>query len=178
MSLIKLNLFLSQEIMAHNISALIIKGDYDIVLAQEYDLRGIDIGFDLNPFFIDTYYTKYWQHALELTKYLRISPSDDLLVPIEEAVAFIIKEITSSDREYALIHTDYWGGEGKQFAAILKGREPISSKIETINEALTHLGVIKREEEFDEFDSVHLGNYRQSPKHLDKYYDLCDELGI
>ena len=163
--------------MAHNITAIIIKGEYDEEIAKEYDLRSVKLEYGLTMFLIDIYYINYWQHALQLEKHLRISPPHDLLIPTEEAIAYIVKEITSEDKEYALIHTDYWGGEGNQFAAIMKGRDCVDENITTINAALKYLGVFKKAG-LDEFDSVGLSNYRRAPIYLEKYADLCDELGL
>lgn len=163
--------------MGHNISALIIKGSYDKEVAIEYDLRGIDIGYGLTLFLIDVYYTAYWQHALELEKKLVLSPDTDMLVPDEEVVAFLVKEITSPEQEYALILTDYAGGFGYQYATILRGRHSIETNVETINDALKYLGV-EAQDGKDEFETVGLSEYRDTPDHIRKYEDLCDELGL
>lgn len=163
--------------MGHNISALIIKGSYDKEIAKEYDLRAIDLEYGLTLFLIDSYYITYWQHALELKRHLKISPPNHLLIPTEEAISYLIEEITSAGQTYVLIHTDYAGGTGSQFAAILEGREVIDPKVETINDGLKHLGV-EPKDGMDEFDSINLSQHRSNPPHLNKYQDLCDELGL
>lgn len=162
--------------MAHQITALIIQGEYNREQAAEYDLRGITLESDLTLFFIDVYYTAYWQHSLDITKHLSISPPLQMLVPTEGVIAYLIEEITSAETEYTLISTDYCGGSGFQYAVVLQGRKPILSDPLTINEALIDLGV-KPEEGKDAFDTIGLAQYRESPAHLNKYQDLCDELG-
>lgn len=163
--------------MGHCITAIIIKEKYSVEKAQEYDLRGISLGHNLTMFIIDIYYITYWQHALGLEKHLSISPPHDMLVPTEEAIAHLVKEIASPQTEYILISTDYAGGIGKQYAAILQDLKPSISTIQSINDALKHIGIIAREG-LDEFDTINLSKYRSTPPYLNKYADLCDELGL
>lgn len=164
--------------MGHNITAIIIKGNYDQEKAKEYDLRGVDLKYNLTMFLIDIYYVAYWQHSLELKTHLKFSPSSDLTIPTESVIAHIIKEITKQTNPiFALIHTEYFGGVGDQFANIFEGISSVNEEMKTINEALQHLGV-RAEEGSDEFDSVGLADYRSTPSHLEKYWDLCEGLGL
>lgn len=59
--------------MRHNISAIILKGHYDEAKAKEYDLLGIDLGFDLALFRVNHYYSACWQALLKTSGMLDIN---------------------------------------------------------------------------------------------------------
>ncbi len=65
---------------------------------------------------------------------------------------------------YVLIQTDYFGGIGEQFASYFQAGQCQLKEV-SINEALRKLGVAKLEGK-DEFDSIHLCDYRST----DCYY--------
>lgn len=51
------------------------------------------------------------------------------------------------------------------------------SEARSINEALRALGVSRRKG-VDEFDTGGLGADRHSPEYLERYVELCNELGV
>jgi len=79
----------------------------------------------------------------------------------------------ATDEQYALVETDYFGGNGDQVAAVFNIGEPDpvyhSARLETgpINEALRMLGVVAVKSA-DEFDTLGLGFFRNTD---DFFYD-------
>lgn len=68
------------------------------------------------------------------------------------------------------------GGVGEQWAcAFVEGRRV--QAVGDINAALRVLGVVAAEG-LDEFDTVGLAAHRSSPEELERYEDLCDDLGL
>lgn len=165
--------------MAHNISALILKGEFVKETADKYDLKPVPLGYGLTLFHIDDYYTTYWQYKLNIEGMLDITfPKELSYLRLYRVVVALMQEITDTQNPlFAFIHTDYFGGFGYQFAQLFEGYNNISDGVSTINQALKYLGV-KADKTTDEFDSVNLGNIRNTPEYLEKYVDLCDSLGI
>lgn len=161
--------------MGHNITALILKGNYNEEVAKEYDLVGKDLGFNLTLFHIDHYFSAYWQFKFGLQVYLKTPKTDYMIFPTELALAELMKKVSdTADIEFAIISTDYFGGMGQQFASVYKNETLASESITTINQALEYLGV-KQEKGLDEFDTVGLDKIRSQPDILDKYYELCEK---
>ncbi len=164
--------------MGHNISAIILRGKYNESKSEEFDLKGIDLGFDLTMFHINHYYSACWQTKLGTKGLLDINGIDYLLYPCEMSISELMTIISNEEEPiYSIISTDYFGGIGNQYANVYKKRTLIDSKIKTINQALFFMGVDKRKG-MDEFDSIGLSNHRSEPEYLEKYYDLADELGV
>lgn len=164
--------------MPHNITAIILKGQYDKSQAENFGLFGHDLPFDLTLFHIDHYQTACWQYELKTEGYLELSFDDALIFPNEIAIAEIVKDISSDDNPlFAIIQTDYFGGIGNQYASVYQYTKNIDIKANTINQVLVHLGV-KKEQKLDEFDTVGLSEYRSQPDIFDKYVDLAEEYGI
>ncbi len=168
--------------MPHCINALILKGAYDKALAETYNLSGIDLGFDLTFFHVDYVYSIYWQHKLGTKGYLDIPNKDDnnyLVFPTETIFAEISRRISNNPNVlFALIQTDYFAGEGNQFAAVYNNETLISKEWNRINQVLKYLGVVKKEG-LDEFDTVGLDNIRSMPDFLyEDYADFLDENGL
>ncbi|EAY24433.1 hypothetical protein M23134_06287 [Microscilla marina ATCC 23134] len=166
-------------IMGHCITAIVLKGDYDQALAETFDLYGIPLGFDLHLFFIDHYYSAYWQEKLETTKVLDSAKgTNHLIYPNEFALVELLQMIVCSRFvTFAVIVTDYFGGVGDQFAQVYQNTALVSPHFDTINKALEWLGVVPTKG-LDAFDTVGLSKYRTNPDYLDKYADLADELGV
>lgn len=163
--------------MAHRITAILLKGKYIEEKLSQYDLRPVQLESDLTMFFINHYYTEYWQYKifkersnldLDLTLY-------PIIFPLEKVLSFIMKEISLENALFTIIHTDYFGGIGEQYACIFEGYINLDKSIKSINDALKLLGV-KRKGSFDEFDSIGLSDYRSEPDYLNKYFDLVDDL--
>ncbi len=165
--------------MGHHITAIVLKGDYDKPLAETFDLHGISLGFDLHMFFIDHYYSAYWQAKLGVTEELAFAKGADRLIYPNEAALVELLQIISCSRfvTFAIIVTDYFGGMGDQFAQVYQNTALVSPHLNAISPALEWLGV-KPVQNLDAFDTVGLSNYRSNPEYLDKYYDLADELGV
>jgi hypothetical protein len=156
-----------------------LKGGYDTLTAERYDLRGLPLGFDLSLFPIDHYYTACWGKLLSITHDLRTPIHfEGVIFPRDGVVAELMIRITQrADVAFAIIATDYFGGVGSQGAAVYSGAELASDRITAINGALAYLGV-KAELGQDEFDTVGLGRHRSMPDYLDKYREMADELGV
>lgn len=164
--------------MPHNITAIILPGHYDKSKAEIFDLFGKQLPFNLTLFHIDHYQTACWQYELKATGQLEISFSNNVIFPNDIAIAEIMKQITGHDKPlFALIQTDYFGGIGSQYAGIFRYTENIDTKAITINQVLVHLGV-KRNDKFDEFDTIGLDKIRNQPDYFEKYIDLADRYGI
>lgn len=75
----------------------------------------------------------------------------------------LVAPITEISDKIVLVETDYFGGAGTQNAKLwINGRRiKLKDKWNPINEALIRLGVVKNNN-FDEFDTIHLGNFRSN----------------
>lgn len=165
--------------MAHCITAIVLKGDFDKQKAAFYDLYGSNVGFGLTLFYIDHYYSAVWQHRLGAKGTLQLYNVSTPVFPSESVLVQILKDITGNDfPQFAIIHTNYWGGEGEQFANVFNGDENAGQDIRSINDALRYLGVVKPANVHDEFDAIGLEEVRHNPEYLDKYQELADEYGV
>lgn len=165
--------------MGHTISALVLKGDYDQTLAQTFDLRGINLGFDLHMFLVDLYYVAYWQAKLGTEGYLETNQQrHSVMFPNEMVVPSLLQKIAHTRFvTFAIIATDYFGGAGDQYAQVYQGDRLANHAVDSINTALEWLGVVPDKGK-DAFDTVGLSNYRSTPDYLEKYEDLADRLGV
>lgn len=75
-----------------------------------------------------------------------------------ELTQFLAKKIGLE--KFVLIKTDYFGGIGEQYATYYENGLKILTEV-SINETLQKLGV-ERKNNLDEFDSLHLDDYRDS----------------
>jgi hypothetical protein len=164
--------------MGHNISAIILKGEFNESKSKEFDLIGIGLGDDLTMFHINHFYSACWQAKLGTKGVLDINDVDYGLYPCEMAIS-VLMTLISNEKEpiYSIISTDYFGGIGNQYANVYRKQMLADSSVKTINEALSFMGA-SRKNGMDEFDSVGLSNHRSEPEYLEKYYDLADELGV
>lgn len=129
-------------------------------------------------FHVTLYYTAYWQALLGVTGHFeRPSNASQLLFPTEKVVGVIAAELSSRpEPRFALVVTDYFAGVGSQAAVVSVDGGPIRPAGD-INDALRALGATAAEG-LDEFDTVGLDAHRSPPDYLDRYVDLCDELGV
>jgi len=156
----------------------LLKGSYDKLKAQKYDLIGVPLGYDITMFHIDHYYTAYWQKRLKVSGYLKTYGVKHACFPSEAVIAVLIGEIsTMPNSQYAIILTDYCGGIGEQVAHVYKHDQLASKEVTTINQALSFLGVITKKG-VDEFDTIGLSAHRTQPEYLEKYVDWAEELGV
>lgn len=163
--------------MGHSITALVIPGRPDPAALETYDLRAVALAEGLTLLHIDHYYAAYWQKHLGHEGLLPAPGSPPGIFPREAVLARIAAALTGlSAPRFAILQTDYFGGAGSQWAAAFEGERALAGD-GTINAALRHLGVARRAG-LDEFDTVGLGAHRCPPDDLERYVDLCDELGV
>ena len=164
--------------MAHNITAIIIVDAFDPEVARNLDLVPVPLSPPLTLFHIDDYYTAYWQAVRGCIGHLDVPSDFPSVFPREEIVAQLVAELTAlKSARFALIQTEYFGGAGEQWACVFTGDQRDSRDGATINDALRMLGVVGQRS-LDEFDFVGLGAHRSPPEYLERYVDLCDELGV
>jgi hypothetical protein len=164
--------------VAHNITAIIIVDPFDPDIARDLDLIAVPLSSPLTLFHVDHYYTAYWQAVRGFTTQLDVPSGFPGGFPREGIVAQLVAEVTSLPApRFALIQTEYFGGAGEQWACTFTGERRETGENATINDVLRMLGVV-REAARDEFDIVGLGKHRRSPRHLERYVALCDELGV
>lgn len=164
--------------MAHSITAIVIVGAFEPEVARNLDLVPVPLSSPLTLFHIDHYYTAYWQAFRGCTAQLDVPPEFPSVFPREGIVVQLVAELTGLETaKFALIHTEYFGGAGDQWACAFTGAQRDSGPNATINDALRMLGVMRRGH-LDEFDAVGLGAHRMPPEYLGRYVGLCDELGV
>lgn len=123
------------------------------------------------------YYTAYRQAVHGLTGQIERPPGMPTLFPGEEVMRMIVADLTARlDPSFAVVHTDYSAGVGGQWGAVCLAGAAIRS-VSTVNAALRMLGIVAVAGS-DEFDTVGLGRHRSTPEYLERYIDLCDELGV
>ncbi|MGE3727806.1 MAG: hypothetical protein AB7I41_19765, partial [Candidatus Sericytochromatia bacterium] len=86
--------------MSHNLTGLILKGHFEPKVAKPYDLFAIPLGFDLNLFPIDHYYSAYWQYKLKTKGCLKGAPNKGdlyhaIIFPEEAGIATVLEQITA-----------------------------------------------------------------------------------
>ena len=163
--------------MGHSITALIVPGFAHEGAATRWDLVPTPLPNDLTLFHLTHEYTAYWQATQGVTERIGWSPDMPTLFPTEGVVRVIAADLTARRHpSFALVYTDYFAGVGDQWAAVCVAGGEIRS-VSTINAALRILGVTATAGS-DEFDTIELGRHRSTPEYLDRYGDLCDELGV
>jgi hypothetical protein len=163
----------------HEIQALVLPAA-DPDAARAWDLATVPLaGSELSLVHVTHYVTAYWQARRGVSGHLVTQSSFPATFPRERVLHDIAVAVTGvPDPLYAVVMTEYFGGVGEQCAAAYRvpGLEPVVAG--SINEALRALGVTTAPDEYDEFDTVGLGHFRSTPDHLDRFADLCDELGV
>jgi hypothetical protein len=144
--------------MGHCISGIVIPGAVDPELAATFDAKIVDSldGFTLIA--LEDDYVDAWAERLNIPGTYDETPLLNCHV-----VHHIANEV-GGRRPFAIIETDYFGGQGSQSAAVYHGDLELMAPdnagfIGVINEALRLLGV-PRSTPLDEFDTLGLGNYR------------------
>ncbi|MDX2007957.1 MAG: hypothetical protein SFU83_22170 [Meiothermus sp.] len=165
--------------MAHHISGAIFNGTLEPSILERFDLswQALPQGFYL--LYFSGCYCEHWAAHLGLGGELElppgIPPKDHYLLPHDRVIAHILREVSGqAEPLYALLVTDYFGGLGEQYAALYQGEQLRPLEDTWINTALRALGV-QREADSDEFDTVHLGNFRSLPEALSFYRDGEEE---
>lgn len=166
--------------MGHHITALAIADSYDREVAAHYDLIERLSHGPLVLFPIDHYWSAYWQAKRgNIDGALGLPPGmTSNLLPTEGVVRTIARELTRRVApRFAVIQSDYFGGPGEQWAVLFEGERSLLPPDASVNQALRELGVV-RSAGNDEWDTIGLGDYRRNPDHLDKYVELCNQLGV
>lgn len=164
--------------MGHNITALVIADAFDAGVATRLDVAPVPLVSPLTLFHVDHYYTAYWQAVRECTTQLDVPAELPGVFPRDGVVVDLVAELTGRETpRFALIQTEYFGGVGGQWACVFTGHRRETDAGATINDALRLLGV-RRRDGLDEFDTAGMGKHRSSPESLERYVDLCDELGV
>ncbi len=163
--------------MGHNISALILAAPYDQVIAESYGLLPRITFEHVTVFPIDHCWSAYWQKKRgDVDGRLHIPPGSHLL-PTEGCCRAIARELTGLPApRFAVIFTDYFGGNGHQWAIAYEGDRLVVSDHASVNEALHALGVFGADGR-DAWDVIGFSDFRHNPDHLDKFKELCDEIG-
>ncbi|NKX89212.1 hypothetical protein [Nocardia coubleae] len=163
--------------MSHAITALVLNGSHDGEAAGRWDLVPVALGGGLTLFHVTHYYTAYWQERLGVTGHFEFRSSAGLVFTTENVVRVVAADLVGRpDPTFALVATEYFAGVGDQAAAVCEHGGSIR-QVATINDALRVLGVVAAAG-LDEFDTVGLAAHRSTPDYLDRYEDLCDELGV
>ena len=167
--------------MGHEITALIVGEPFDDDAAREWDVVGVPLDRGLRLVHISHFYTAYWQARRGETRSLDVPVGFPGTFPREVVVASLAAAVTGAASQqqqptFAVVMTEYFGGVGEQWACAFVAGCRVPEAV-TINAALRVLG-IHATDGVDEFDSVGLGCHRSSPDGLDRYADLCDELGV
>lgn len=168
--------------MGHNICALVIADPYDLAVAKSYGLHERLAHRHIVMFPIDHYWSAYWQAkrgnidgALGTMLGFGNVPG---IFPTEGVVRSVAQELTGRmSPKFAVIMSEYFGGHGEQWGVAFEGMKPLITSTDSVNAALRALGV-ERADGVDEWDTVGLGDYRSNPDHLERFRDLCDELGV
>ncbi len=164
--------------MGHNITALVIAAPYDKAIAESYGLIERLVHAHVTVLPIDHYWSAYWQAKRgDVDGQLAIPPGSHLL-PHQGVIRAIAREITGLPApRFAVIQSDYFGGDGDQWAIAYEGERSLLAPNATVNQALRELGVV-RADGLDEWDTIGLADYRHNPDYLERFVELCDTLGV
>ena len=143
--------------MGHNISALVMRGEFDRALAVEFELKPIPAEFDLTVFPLNDEYCDSWAERLSIPGFVSDQPLLNCRVVHHIAMSIAPRAM------FAIIETDYFGGLGAQSAAVYHDKQeimpPTTARSGPINNALRLLGVSCTFG--DEFDAIGLGKFRR-----------------
>jgi len=143
--------------MAHHISAVLLRGPFDADLAKSFGLKAIRLEHDLTMFPLDARWVDHWSERFGVFGFVADQPLLN-----SNVIHHMIRSI-AAEPVFALIETEYFGGEGTQTAAAYHGEKevmsPQTAESDTINKALRLLGIVARSG-LDEFDTVGLGGFR------------------
>jgi hypothetical protein len=149
--------------MGHHLSAIITSSSIDVTTATSFDLPVfVENGFTIIA--LDAEHSDYWQQQLGLMDHSTPEMILDCVVTHHFA-----QQIGAT--RYAIIETDYFGGVGDQMAVVYENQHMLMPPTHGgINAALRLLGV-QRRGDVDEFDTIHLGRYRDFSAYFEKYRD-------
>ncbi|MHC2070096.1 hypothetical protein ACYFX5_21690 [Bremerella sp. T1] len=144
--------------MSHDIDAVVVAGDVDIERAREFEVLEFSCASGFTLIALGSNYVDAWADRLGIHGVVADEPLLNFSV-----VHHIVHEI-ARDTPFAILQTDYFGGQGYQVAAVYQGNKmlmaPERASIGPINKALKLLGVVCAVGK-DEFESLGLERYRR-----------------
>jgi len=169
--------------VGHHVCALAIVEPYDLQVATFYGLHERLAHDRLVLFPIDHYWSAYWQAKRGNIDGPLLGDGQgaaDLpaIFPTEGVIRSIVCELTGRlGSPFAVILSEYFGGNGDQWAVAFERDVALIPPGASVNDALRALGVVATEGR-DEWDTIGLGHYRSNPSHLERFEALCAELGV
>lgn len=158
--------------MGHHICALVVAEPVDVERAAAVDLRPLVEHEHVTLLPIDIYYSGYWAEQRDADASLDLPDDVPAIFPFQSVLLDFVREVTGrEDPLFAIIQTDYFGGQGDQWAVVFRGAARLTGEGTKINDALAALGVLARPP-LDEFDTIGLGEHRHNPDYLERYFDL------
>ncbi len=153
--------------MGHHISGIVIPGDIDADLAAQFDARIVPLRKGFTAIALCGEYIDAWADRLDIH-------DDVAAMPLfNSRVVRHIATTLAGDRPFALIETDYFGGNGTQWAAVYRGDAELMPLKEAdagpINSALKAIGV--RSFLTDRFTTIGLGEHRDWDDLFNDYFD-------
>jgi hypothetical protein len=143
--------------VAHHISAVILRGKFDQENATAFGHQPIQLFETLTLFPLHATYVDAMTEKLAIQDQFLGGPLLNCTT-----VHYLMNTI-AVEPLFAIIETNYFGGNGSQSAVVYRGKleimAPERDVAGSINRALKQLGV-KRTLLHDEFDFIGLGNYR------------------
>lgn len=148
--------------MGHHIEAIVAKGDIDAELLKKFELPCVNHeGFSIVG--LNAGHSDHWAEKLLIS-----NESNGKIVLNCPVTHYFAKELGL--KKYAIIFTDYFGGIGKQYAAVYSASKVVMEETEGgISQALRVIGVFKKRD-LDEFDTICLGRYRSFDEHFAQYF--------
>lgn len=145
--------------MGHGISAIVAQRPITQDKAEYYSLPVFGVG-DYVIVGLDDTHADHWALKTGIGFKLLSDMAHDTAITLHFA-----KELGL--REFALIHTDYFGGSGSQWATVYRDEVRVLKVTEDgINRALALIGV-QGSQDLDEFETIGLHKYRQ----FDDYFE-------
>ncbi len=150
--------------MGHQITAIVTAQSIDEDRAREFDLPVfVEHGYTIVG--LDVAHTDYWTDRLNLP----YTDDNSAIILDCQTTHYFARQLDI--KRYAIIHTDYLGGIGDQFAVVYEAdRVVMTTTAGGINQALRTIGV-KCSPGLDEFDSINLAKYRHFDQYFEKYWD-------
>ena len=154
--------------MGHHISGVVIPGSIDAELAARFDAKVVPLRKGFTAIALCAEYIDSWADRLGIH-------DDGAQMPLCDArVVRYIAATLAGERPYALIETDYFGGNGRQWSAAYSGDTELMSLTERergpINSALRAIG-FPRTLLSDAFVAIGLADHRDWDDLFSDYFD-------